>query len=83
MGAVKSRIHILLRDSQMEIKPQYSNPKPCMIAAVRDATSWGLAMFGYAGVLIVPGAMHLGNLTNGSLKHAYTPKAYENGEQMS
>lgn len=59
VGAVKSPIHILLRDSQIQIKPQYSNPKPCMIAAVKDATSWGLAMFGYAGVVIVPGAMHL------------------------
>lgn len=47
------------QDSQIQIKPRYSNPKPCMIAAVKDATSWGLAMFGYAGVVIVPGAMHL------------------------
>lgn len=57
MGAVKFSLHILLRDSQTQIKPHYSKPKHCIIAAVKETTSWGLEMFCYAGVFIVAGAV--------------------------
>lgn len=52
MEAVKSFIHIYLRDSQTQIKPHYSKPKHRIIAAVKETTSWSLEMFCYAGVFI-------------------------------